>query len=648
MTSIEEELPDMTGWKYNHTPIYGKLFRFNKKAVFGVLSWKKSSYHQHINIIILLIELYIMYYCSLVTIFVSIIMMLGFYSFIICNDLKPTLVVMSGASSKSFFKTTVIIMSKLDELAKKYDTIHIINWECFKDEQTAYCNTTSMLQKVVSEKEFYNQVAVFINNLIKEMGITNVHFLGKCAGAGVGIRAVSFNTIFKYFQILFNSKLNSLITGGMDQYGYETQSPKLSLNAYKLGFQIQQSYFKAHFNYFYNNKHAFDFGVNSIYYKLQPGNYDPIGTTSLIKSDHLQYEQGFENAVYFSDHYTVNSKLKIDAGIRASFFTALGPGNFNEYAPGVPRILANVIKTNNIADGAAAATYGGPEFRLGFRYVIDETTSIKGGINTQRQYIHSLSNSTAMAPTDIWKLSDPNIKPQLGSQISLGLYKNMRSNTIEASVEVYYKDIQNYLDYKSGAKLIMNHNIETDVIGTKGKAYGAEFLIKKLTGKLNGWISYTYSRVLLQQSDPSAGEIINNGVAYPANYDKPNDATIIANYKFSHRFSISANATYSTGRPITLPIGLFEYGGSYRTLYANRNSYRIPDYFRTDFSINIEGNHKVRQLLHNSWSIGVYNLTGQRNPYSIYYVSENGNVNGYKLSIFGNAIPYINLNIRFK
>ena len=447
---------------------------------------------------------------------------------------------------------------------------------------------------------------------------------------------------------LFNSKLNSLITGGMDQYGYETQSPKLSLNAYKLGFQIQQSYFKAHFNYFYNNKHAFDFGVNSIYYKLQPGNYDPIGTTSLIKSDHLQYEQGFENAVYFSDHYTVNSKLKIDAGIRASFFTALGPGNFNEYAPGVPRILANVIKTNNIADGAAAATYGGPEFRLGFRYVIDETTSIKGGINTQRQYIHSLSNSTAMAPTDIWKLSDPNIKPQLGSQISLGLYKNMRSNTIEASVEVYYKDIQNYLDYKSGAKLIMNHNIETDVIGTKGKAYGAEFLIKKLTGKLNGWISYTYSRVLLQQSDPSAGEIINNGVAYPANYDKPNDATIIANYKFSHRFSISANATYSTGRPITLPIGLFEYGGSYRTLYANRNSYRIPDYFRTDFSINIEGNHKVRQLLHNSWSIGVYNLTGQRNPYSIYYVSENGNVNGYKLSIFGNAIPYINLNIRFK
>ena len=194
----------------------------------------------------------------------------------------------------------------------------------------------------------------------------------------------------------------------------------------------------------------------------------------------------------------------------------------------------------------------------------------------------------------------------------------------------------------------MNHHIETDVVGTQGKAYGVEFLIKKLTGKLNGWISYTWSRILLKMDDPSAGEIINKGQYYPANYDKPNDVTFIGNYRFSHRFSISFNSTYSTGRPITLPIGLFNYGGSVRTLYADRNAYRIPDYFRTDFSMNIDGNHKVNQLTHNSWSIGVYNLTGRRNPYSVYYVSENGSVNGYKLSIFGNAIPYVNLNIRFK
>lgn len=447
---------------------------------------------------------------------------------------------------------------------------------------------------------------------------------------------------------IFTSKLNSVFTTGVDQYNYAINSQKLPLNAYKLGFDIQQTYFKAHFNYFYNNKHSFDFGVNAINYLLHPGDYDPAGPQSIIAKNHLQQEQGLEGALYFSDHYTVTSKLKIDAGIRASMFNAMGPNSFNNYAVGAPRIVENILNATNYTSGQVSKSYGGPEFRLGFRYVIDETMSLKGGFNSQRQYIHSLSNTTAMAPTDIWKLSDPNIKPQLGNQVSLGLYKNLRSNTIEASMEVYYKTIENYLDYKSGAVLVMNSHIETDVIGTKGKAYGAEFLLKKLSGKLNGWISYTWSRILLQQNDPKAGELINGGIEYPANYDKPNDFSIIANYKFSHRFSISINSNYSTGRPITLPIGTYQYDGSFRTLYAGRNAYRIPDYFRTDFSMNIEGNHKVKQLLHNSWSIGVYNLTGRRNPYSIYYVSENGAVNGYKLSIFGNAIPYINLNIRFK
>jgi hypothetical protein len=229
----------------------------------------------------------------------------------------------------------------------------------------------------------------------------------------------------------------------------------------------------------------------------------------------------------------------------------------------------------------------------------------------------------------------------------LGLYKNLKSNTIETSVEGYYKNMSNYLDYKSGANLVLNHHLETDVIATKGKAYGVEVLVKKLTGKLNGWISYTWSRVFLKQQDTTTGELINKGQYYPANYDKPNDITFIGNYRISHRFSISFNATYSTGRPITLPIGTFYYAGSARTLYAGRNEYRIPDYFRMDFSMNIQGNHKVHQLTHNSWTFGVYNITGRKNPYSVYYVSEGGVVNGYKLSIFGSAIPFVNFNIFF-
>ncbi|HLL44466.1 MAG TPA: TonB-dependent receptor, partial [Segetibacter sp.] len=288
-----------------------------------------------------------------------------------------------------------------------------------------------------------------------------------------------------------------------------------------------------------------------------------------------------------------------------------------------------------------------PEVRASGRYSVTKSFSMKASYNTLRQYIHMLSNTTSISPTDIWKLSDPNIKPQFGEQVSFGLFKNIKTDSIEMSVEVYYKRLKNYLDYKSGAQLVLNPHIETDVVNTKGKAYGVEFMVKKKTGKLNGWLSYTYSRTLLRVNDSSAGTIINNGNFYPSNYDKPHDATLVGNYAINHRFSISLNGNYSTGRPITLPIGRYYYGGSQRALYSERNAYRIPDFFRTDFSMNIDGNHKVHQFWHNSWTIGVYNFTARKNPYSVYFTSENGVINGYKLSIFGNAIPFINFNVRF-
>jgi hypothetical protein len=258
-----------------------------------------------------------------------------------------------------------------------------------------------------------------------------------------------------------------------------------------------------------------------------------------------------------------------------------------------------------------------------------------------------LSNTTAIAPTDIWKLSDPNIYPQRGQQISLGFYKNFKSNTIETSVEGYYKRIHDYLDFKPGAKLILNHNVETEVIRTEGKAYGLEFLVKKPGGKLNGWVSYTYSRILLRTNTDDPDIQVNGGEYYPANYDKPHDVTLAGNFRVNHRFSTSMNFVYNTGRPITVPIGRYYYAGSQRVLYSDRNTHRIPDYIRVDFSMNIDGNHKVNQKTHNSWTIGIYNLLGRKNPYSVYFVSQNGVINGYKLSIFGAMIPFINFNIRF-
>ena len=206
----------------------------------------------------------------------------------------------------------------------------------------------------------------------------------------------------------------------------------------------------------------------------------------------------------------------------------------------------------------------------------------------------------------------------------------------------------NYLDYKSGAELTMNDNLAEALVPVKGKAYGVEFMIKKTTGKLNGWASYTYSRTFLREMTDRGVATINGGDWYQAPYDKPHDLKVALNYAFTHRYSISLNLDYSTGRPVTIPIGSYLYDGGYRLAYSERNAYRIPDYFRLDAAINIDPGHYLKALTHSSITIGVYNLTGRKNPYSVYYTTDGGFVpNGYMVSVFATQIPYINFNLIF-
>ncbi len=445
----------------------------------------------------------------------------------------------------------------------------------------------------------------------------------------------------------FSNKFGGVFTAGYDRYKYAVSGTDNPVNAFKLGFDINQFNLKSDFTWYLNSKHTLEFGTSNIRYTLHPGSYTPVGNKSAVTPDILSTEQALESAIYLGDRFSISPRLSLNAGIRYSLYDYLGPQTVNLYAPGLPVLTINQTGTKNYGSGAVVNSYQGPEYRLSVRYAVTNSFSVKAGYNSLRQYIHMLSNTTSMAPTDIWKLSDPHIRPELGDQYSLGLYKNLKANTIETSVEVYYKGLKDYLDYRSGATLIMNHHIETDVLNSKGKAYGVEVMIKKLTGKLNGWVSYTWSRTLLKTDDPTAGEQVNNGNYYPADFDIPHDVNLVGNFRVNHRFSISLNGVYATGRPITLPIGVYNYAGSQRVLYSDRNTYRVPYYFRSDFSMNIDGNHKVHQLTHNSWTIGVFNLTGRHNPYSVYFISENGAVNGYKLSIFGSAIPFVNYNIRF-
>ncbi|HVU58695.1 MAG TPA: TonB-dependent receptor [Puia sp.] len=452
------------------------------------------------------------------------------------------------------------------------------------------------------------------------------------------------NIKWKHF---FSNSSYALFTAGIDRYDYSISDAKDSIDAFKLGFDIRQTYFRADFTYNPGNKHSINYGVSSIYYQLHPGYYDPVGPHSLVVPNTVQAEQGLESALHLGDQYAVSSRLSVSAGLRFSLFNYLGPHDVYDYAPGQPRQINTIVDTTIYGNNKVIKTYSAPEIRLSARYSLPGEASIKFSYNTLQQYIHMLSNTVTVSPTDIWKLSDPSIKPQSGDQFSLGYYRNLKSNTIELSIEVYYKRLKNYLDYKSGSELVLNHHIETEVFTTRGKAYGAELLIKKTAGRLNGWLSYTFSRTFLRQDDPLAGELVNKGKFYPAGFDKPHAVNFIGNYALSHRYSFSLNIVYSTGRPITLPLAVFNLGGSPGLFYSQRNAYRIPDYFRSDFSVNIDGNHKVKKRTHNSWSAGIYNLTGRENAYSVYFTQENGLIKGYKLSILGTPIPFVTYNLKF-
>ncbi|HVX25586.1 MAG TPA: TonB-dependent receptor [Parafilimonas sp.] len=446
---------------------------------------------------------------------------------------------------------------------------------------------------------------------------------------------------------LFNNKISGVFTAGVDHYQFGIASTVNPVNAYKFDFNIDQIYGRADFDYAINTKHDVDFGITTVHYKLQPGSFVPNSSQSLVVKNTVETEQALESAIYAGDHINVSQKFSVNAGVRLSVFNYLGPHTVYNYAPGLPREESTLQDSSTYSNGAVIKTYLEPEVRLTARYSLTENASLKFSYNTQAQYIHTLSNTTAISPTDIFKLSDTHIQPQTGDQYSIGYYHNFKQNTIETSIEIYYRNMYHYLDYKSGATLVLNHHIETDVLNAKGRAYGAELLIRKTEGKLNGWLSYTYSRIQLKTDDPLAEKPVNNGDWYPADYDKPNVVNFIGNYRINHRFSLSLNVVYSTGRPITLPIAEYYYANSYRVLYSNRNEYRIPDYFRSDFSMNLDGNYKIHQRVHNSWTFGVYNFTARKNPYSVFFQSQNGHVQGYKLSIFGTAIPFITFNFKF-
>ena len=446
---------------------------------------------------------------------------------------------------------------------------------------------------------------------------------------------------------LLNEKVTATVSAGLDHYDYFNEETNVPSMAARLSFGIDQLWAKLHIRQRLTEKQVLSYGLSVQHYNVQAGKYEPVGEASRIKADQLQKEKALESAAYIDYERSLTDKLSVSAGLRYTMFNALGPRDVNYYADGVLPSERNLVETRH--ESGIIKTYHAPEIRLSARYSLQENLSLKAGFNTMHQYIHKVSNTSIMSPTDIWKLSDLNIKPQSGWQVATGIYYETARKEYELSAEVYYKHISDYLNYRNSAVLLMNHHLETDVISTKGKAYGIELQAKKPFGKLNGWVSYTFSRALLRQDDARVKMPLNNGDWYPAEYDRPHEVKAVLNLKFTERYSFSSNFNYATGRPTTLPAGKYydSYHQRYMPYYSERNTYRIPDYMRLDLAFNIEPTHKLTSFLHTSFSFGVYNALARKNAYNVYYVSEGEKIQGYKLSVFGTAIPYVSINMRF-
>ena len=446
---------------------------------------------------------------------------------------------------------------------------------------------------------------------------------------------------------ILNESITATLSAGLDHYDYYNEDRQVPTMAARLSFGIDQLWGKLHIRQRLSEKQVISYGLSMQHYNVQAGKYDPVGEESCIMPDQLQREKALESAAYIDYERSFTEKLSVSAGLRYSMFNALGPRDVNYYADGELPSEATLIDTNH--ETGIIKTDHAPELRLAARYALQENLSLKAGFNTMHQYIHKVSNTSIMSPTDTWKLSDPNINPQSGWQLAGGIYYETSNKNYEFSAEVYYKHISDYLNYRSSAVLLMNHHLETDVISTKGKAYGVELQAKKPFGKLNGWVSYTFARSLLRQDDGRVAVPLNNGDWYPSEYDRPHEVKAVLNYKFTERYSFSSNFNYATGRPTTLPAGKYydSHHQKYMPYYTDRNTYRIPDYMRLDVAFNIEPTHKLTTFLHTSFSIGVYNALARKNAYTVYYVTEGTEIKGYKLSVFGTAIPYVSLNIRF-
>ncbi len=437
----------------------------------------------------------------------------------------------------------------------------------------------------------------------------------------------------RYFNVGFN----------VGRYAYQVSEPQPE-TSYKLKYGI--TYPSLNFEVVQEGKHKITLGTQHTLYMLKPGDLSATSSESNSRNISMPRETSVESAIYISDSFTPADRFTVEAGVRLTLYNRIGKDLVYQYLPDRPREPRN-ITDSVVHDGGVVKTYGGPEPRLSVRYSLTPNASLKLGFNRIYQYLHLVSNTATVTPTDIWQSSDTYFKPQIADQFSFGISKDGKRG-YQFSVESFYKHIKNIPDFKDGANLILNPALETSLLQGIGKAYGVEVTLAKTKGRLEGRINYTYSRSLRKINGQFEREKINNGDWYAANYDQPNILNIDWRYQIARKAFFSGIFTYRTGRPISVPIAAYEVNHVPVIDFTERNNYRLDDYHRLDLALVVEGSNKKSKRITGEWSLSVYNVYGRKNPYSAFFeYNVSGAVKPKQIALIGIPVPSIAYKIKF-
>ena len=437
---------------------------------------------------------------------------------------------------------------------------------------------------------------------------------------------------------LFTKQLFSNFSFIYSNYLYNLGTPAGNNNSFDWTSNLRDLGLKGDFSYYLNTKNTIKFGASVIYHMFNPGQAKGIGEQTVFADVQVPKNYAFETGVYGSNEQKIGEHFTMKYGLRFSMFQNTGPGTVFHYDANYKATDSTVYKS-----GVLYHTYIGVEPRLGLLYDFNSKHSIKASYARTDQYLQLAQNSTVGTPLDIWFPSSPNVKPQIADQLAVGYFRNFRRNTIETSVEGYYKWMSNVVDFKDFAQLLLNNKLEGEIRSGKAWSYGVEFLVRLNEEKINGWVSYTYSRTFRQINE------INSNNPYPAPYDKPNNISVVLNYVISKRFTVSANWVYATGAPVTFPTGRAEIGGKIVPIYSDRNQYRYQDYHRLDLSLSFFSKQKPGRKFNWDLNFSVYNAYNRHNTWSINFTQDNINpdvTSAEKVYLFG-IIPSLTFNFHF-